>query len=135
VDLSEELVKTGVAVFAGGTGVLLAGMMAIRKAQSQWKEMNATDTKNEALGGVYELLAKEISRMSSHNEQLSDSLRVLHAEVLALRHENSELRDEVEKLNHQIGHIRGVYSNCGECPKRSTRRGDALLEVTDGTTA
>lgn len=133
MDLSEELVKTGVAVFAGGTGVLLAGMMAIRKAQSQWKEMNATDTKNEALGGVYELLAKEISRMSSHNEQLSDSLRVLHAEVLALRHENSELRDEVGKLNRQICHLRGVYD--GDSAARiATRRGDVALEVTDDAT-
>lgn len=135
MDLSEELVKTGIAVFAGGTGVLAAGVLAIRKSMSQWREMNATDNKNEALGGVYELLAKEIARMSAHNERLSESLCVLHNEVLALRHENSELRDEVEKLNNQIDHIRGVYSNCGECQKRNTRRGDALLEVTDGTTA
>ena len=135
MDLSEEFVRTSVAVLAGGVGVLAAGVLAIRKSMSQWKELSAVDTKNEALGGVYDLLAKEITRMSAHNELLSESLCVLHNEVLALRHENAELREEVVKLNNQIDHIRGVYSNCGECPKRNTRRGDALLEVTDGTTA
>jgi hypothetical protein len=74
VDLSEELVKTGVAVFAGGTGVLIAGMMAIRKSMSQWKELSAVDTKNGALASVYTMLAEEIARMSAQNTQLSASL-------------------------------------------------------------
>jgi regulator of replication initiation timing len=134
VDLSEELVKTGVAVFAGGTGVLIAGMMAIRKSMSQWKELSAVDTKNGALASVYTMLAEEIARMSAQNTQLSASLGELHAEVLALRRENSELRDEVGKLNRQICNLRVVY-NTDNAAKIATRRGDATLEVTDGTTA
>jgi regulator of replication initiation timing len=109
-------------------------MMAIRKSMSQWKELSAVDTKNGALASVYTMLAEEITRMSAQNTQLSASLGELHAEVLALRRENSELRDEVGKLNRQICNLRVVY-NTDNAAKIATRRGDATLEVTDGTTA
>ena len=85
MDLSEEFVRTSAAVLAGGVGVLAAGVLAIRKSMSQWKELSAVDTKNEALASVYNMLAEEITRMSTQNAQLSASLGELHAEVLALR--------------------------------------------------
>lgn len=133
MDLSEEFVRTSAAVLAGGVGVLAAGVLAIRKSMSQWKELSAVDTKNGALASVYAMLAKETARMSAQNAQLSASLDDLHKEVLALRRENSELRDEVGKLNRQICHLRGVYD--GDSAARiATRRGDVALEVTDDAT-
>ena len=133
MDLSEEFVRTSAATLAGGVGVLVAGVLAIRKSMSQWKELSAVDTKNGALASVYTMLAEEIARMSAQNTQLSASLGELHAEVLALRRENSELRDEVGKLNRQMCNLRVVY-NGDSATKIATRRGDATLEVTDGTT-
>lgn len=134
MEIQEEFVRTSVAIIAGGVGVLAAGVLAIRKSMSQWKELSAVDTKNGALASVYTMLAEEITRMSAQNAQLSASLGDLHREVLALRRENSELRDEVGKLNRQICNLRVVY-NSDSATKIATRRGDAALEVTDGTTA